>query len=128
MEELTYFESTFAVTTLAFDVQVNPWQSSLNSVFDTPCLLDAVRTLAQRHRAHCTNTQEGLEVLMLKARALSTFAENLRVHEPEALISTVLTLIGLEVSQLGLGARLTRSFCPFLRQTIPHALISPGYA
>jgi len=60
--------------------------------------MHAVTALAKRHRAHISNEKEDLDVLGLKDRALSSFATVLDRTHPEAMIGTILALIGLEVS------------------------------
>jgi hypothetical protein len=60
--------------------------------------MNAVTALSRRHRSHCLNLPEELEVLKLKDLALSEFSLALGSTPCEALIATTLALIGLEVS------------------------------
>ena len=97
LDLLSFYEWRFSVSTLTFDVKVNPWQSCLPMIFETPCLMDAVTAVAKRHRAHCEHRPEGLEVMELKDRALSSLGTCMEAAPCEAIISTSLALIGLEV-------------------------------
>ncbi|KAL1952861.1 hypothetical protein VTO42DRAFT_4088 [Malbranchea cinnamomea] len=104
VELLSFYEWQFARTTITCDVKINPWQCSIPMVYETHCLMNAVTALSKRHRAHCFNDSEGVEVLILKDRALSLFASGLQSIPCEALIATILALIGLEYAETGFSS------------------------
>lgn len=99
-ELLSFYHWQFARTTITCDVKVNPWQCSIPMVYQTRCLMNAITALSWRHRAHCLNDPEGDEVFVLKGRALALFSAGMRTIPCEALIATILALIGLEVGYL----------------------------
>lgn len=102
LEVLSFYESQFSRTTITCDIDVNPWQASLPMVHSTPPLMHAVSALSRRHRAHCLNQPEDLEVIRQKGRAIATLRSSIDISTPcEAMIATILVLIGLDYAESG---------------------------
>ena len=101
---LLFFHSCFAYTTLTFEVKVNPWQACLPSIHgDLPCVRYAAVALAQRQQAHISGKPEGVNILRLKAKALSLFASQLDQLSFETGLSTALLLIALDYAETGVS-------------------------
>jgi len=101
-ESLSFYHGCFSLTTLTYDVEVNPWQAALPMVrHDVPCLLYVVLALVQRQRAHLERRPESLAVLELKNRALAAFAMRLNELSCELAVSTSLLLIALDYAETG---------------------------
>ncbi|KIX08470.1 uncharacterized protein Z518_03126 [Rhinocladiella mackenziei CBS 650.93] len=101
LEMLDFYRWKFAIVTLTYHVQINPWQMCLPMAFDNPCLMDTIMALGLRYRARISKEAEDLQVLELKERALSSFRANLETAGPTVLIGTILALVGLDYAESG---------------------------
>ncbi|KAL9089635.1 MAG: hypothetical protein Q9165_005667 [Trypethelium subeluteriae] len=103
LEQLAFFTWRFSPVTLTYEIKANPWQACLPQIDQAPFLLDAVRALAIRHRCHLEEIPEGLSVLELKDRALSSFAQSVSTVPLEVGISMSLILIGTDFAESAFG-------------------------